>query len=99
MFLKIVGTYKKNIAFKSLDNSIGTILKNPEMIKFVPDNLKTRKMCKYAVEKLPYIIRYVPDQCKTQQMCDKTILENGGILKSVLECYKNQDMCNRAVDN
>ena len=53
MFLKIVGIYKKNIAFKSLDNSIGTILKNPEMIKFVPDNLKTKKMCKYAVEKLP----------------------------------------------
>ena len=53
LFLKIVGIYKKNIAFKSLDNSIGTILKNPEMIKFVPDNLKTKKMCKYAVEKLP----------------------------------------------
>ena len=53
------------------------------MIKFVPDHLKTKKMCKHAVKELPFLIRYVPDQYKTQQMCDKTVVKNGGTLKFV----------------
>ena len=55
-------------------------MKNPEMLKFVPDHPKTKKMCTFAVKKLPFLIRYVPDQYKTQQMCDKAILKNGGPL-------------------
>ena len=82
---------------KSLNVSIGTVMKNPEMLKFVPDHLKTKKLCKHAVKKLLYLLRY--DQYNTQQMCDKFILENGGTLKSVPDCYKNQEMCNKAVDN
>ena len=46
---------------KSLSISIGTVMRNPEMLKFVPDHLKTKKMCKHAVKKLPYLLRYVPD--------------------------------------
>ena len=40
--------------YKSLNVSIGTVMKNPEIIKFVPDHLKTKKMCKHAVRKLPF---------------------------------------------
>ena len=29
--------------YKSLTISIGTVIKNPEMLKFVPDNLKTKQ--------------------------------------------------------
>ena len=29
--------------YKSLNISIGTVMKNPEMLKFVPDHLKTKK--------------------------------------------------------
>ena len=36
------------------------------MLKFVPDHLKTKKMCKHAAKKLPFVIRYVIDQYKTQ---------------------------------
>ena len=46
---------------KSLSISIGTVMRNPEMLKFVPDHLKTKKMCKHAVKKLPYLLRHVPD--------------------------------------
>ena len=66
--------------------SIARMMKNPEMLEFVPDHLKTKKMCKYAVKNLPYLLRYVPDQYKTQQMCDKAILENGGRLQCVPDC-------------
>ena len=46
---------------KSINANIGTVMKNPEILKFVPDHLKTKQMCNYAVKKLPFIIRYVPD--------------------------------------
>ena len=79
--------YSRNI-YKSLNTSIGAVMKNPEMLKFVPDHLKTKKMCKHAVKKLPFVIRNVPDQYKAPQICDKAVLENGGMLESVPNCYK-----------
>ena len=54
--------------YKSLYISIGTVIKNLEMLNFVPDHLKTKKMCKHAFKKLPYLFRYVPDQYKSQKM-------------------------------
>ena len=41
--------------YKSLSISIGTVIKNPEMLKFIPDYLKIKKMCKHAAKKLPYL--------------------------------------------
>ena len=41
--------------YKSLNIIIGIVLKNLEMLKFVPDHLKTKKMCKHTVKKLPYL--------------------------------------------
>ena len=61
--------------YKSSKISTGTVIHNLEMLKFVPDHLKTKEMCKHAVEKLPFVIRYVPDQYKTQQMCVKKLVK------------------------
>ena len=38
--------------YKSLNISIGTVIKNPEMLKFVPDHLKTKKIRKHTVKKI-----------------------------------------------
>ena len=73
--------------YKSLNIGVGKVMKNPEMLKFVPNHLKTKKMCKQAIKK------------RTQQMCDKAILGNGGTLISVPDHYKNQEMRSKAVDN
>ena len=35
--------------FKSLNINIGTVMKNPKMLEFVPDHLKTKHMFNYAV--------------------------------------------------
>ena len=43
--------------YKSLKISIKTAMKNPEMLKFVPDHLETKIMCKRAVKKLSFPIR------------------------------------------
>ena len=92
--------------YKSLNISIGTVMKNPEMLKFIPNHLKTKKCVRMQLQnyliykvtlKLPYL--YVPDQYKSEQMCDKAILESGRTLKSVPDYCKNQDMCNKALDN
>ena len=53
--------------YKSLNIVIGTVMKNPEMLEFVPDHLKTKTICKACYYKVLYILRYVPDQYKTQQ--------------------------------
>ena len=37
--------------YKSLNINIGAVMKNPEMLKLVPNHLKTKQMCKYAVKK------------------------------------------------
>ena len=36
-------------------------MRNPEMLKFVSDHLKTKNMCSHAIEKLPFVLRYAPD--------------------------------------
>ena len=41
--------YSTNIC-KSVNISIGTVMRNPEMLKVVPDHLKTKNMCKHAVK-------------------------------------------------
>ena len=54
--------------YKSLKISIGAIMKNPEMLKLVPDHLKTKKMCNYVVKKLPFVIRYASDKYETKNV-------------------------------
>ena len=52
--------------YKSSSISIRAKMKNSEMLKFVPDHLKTKKMCKDAVNKLSIVIRYVLSKYKTK---------------------------------
>ena len=36
--------------YKSFIVNTGTVMEDPEMIKFVLDYLKTKRMCKHAIE-------------------------------------------------
>ena len=42
--------------YKSLNINIGTVMKNPEMLKFVPDHLKTKKCVSMQLKN--YLIYY-----------------------------------------
>ena len=46
---KIVDSEYSTDNYKSPKISIGAVMKNPEMFKFVSDHLKTKKMYKHAV--------------------------------------------------
>ena len=37
--------------YKTSNSNIGTVMRNPEMLKFVPGYLKTKTMCKHVVKK------------------------------------------------
>ena len=50
---------------KPINTNIETVMKNPEIIKFVLNHLKTKQMFNYAVKKLLFVIRYVPGRCKS----------------------------------
>ena len=68
--------------------NIAEIIKDPNMSEFVPDHVKTKKMCKHAIKKLLFQVYYVPDRHKTQQMCSKVSLRNSGMLMLICDCYK-----------
>ena len=72
-FLLICKTVDSMCIHKPINTNIGAVMKNPAMLKFVPDRLKTKQMRNY-------VIRYVPDRYKNEKMCNKAILENGGAL-------------------
>ena len=92
-FYKMVDSDNNFKNYKTLEIIIGTIIKNPEILKFVPNYLKAKKMCKNAVKKLLFVLMCFLDPFKTQEMCDKVILENGGMLRFVPDCYKNKKKC------
>ena len=66
---KMVDSEYSTKIYQSLNTSIGTVMRNLEMLAFVPDHLKPKTMCKHAVKKLPFLTRYVSDHYKTPQMC------------------------------
>ena len=47
--------------YKTPKINIAAIMKKSEMLKFVPNHLKTKKLCKDAVKKLPFVITYILD--------------------------------------
>ena len=49
--------------YKSLNVSIGTISKNPEMLRFVPGHLKLN-----AVDNYPHALEFVPEYFITLEM-------------------------------
>ena len=42
--------------YKSVKISIGVVIRNSEILKFVFDHLKTKKMLKHLVKILPFVI-------------------------------------------
>ena len=46
----MVGSKYSIDIYKSVKISIEAVMRNPELLKFVLDHLKTKKMCKHAVK-------------------------------------------------
>ena len=44
----MIGSEYSMDIYKSVKINMRTVMENPEMLKFVPDHLKTKKLCKHA---------------------------------------------------
>ena len=68
--------------FDSANISIGTVIKNPEILKFIPDHLKTKNMCKHAVKKCTkkYTWKYLKQDVLTFHVLLKFLNQNISIL-------------------
>ena len=51
--------------------------KNSEIPRFVPDHIKSKMICRNAIQKFLFAIKYVLDWYKNQEVCYKIILGNG----------------------
>ena len=53
--------------YETLIISFGAIIKNLEVLRFVPNHHNTKSMCKNTVKKLLFGIMYFPDLYKAQK--------------------------------
>ena len=58
---------------------------------FIPDNIKTQKMCERAVEDEPRSLPLVPDHFKTQGMRKKAVRKGPWLLKYVTDWFVTQE--------
>ena len=78
---------------KSLNISIGAAMKNPEMLKFIPGHLKTKKkMCKDAVKKLPYLLRYVHESLAALKLIPDGFVTCKMIKKLYIALYTDENI-------
>ena len=71
--------YSENI-YRSLNISIGTVKRNPQILQFVLDHLNENGGT----------LKYVPDCYKNQEICNKAVNNLSHALEFVPECYKTQ---------
>ena len=88
-------------------------MRNPEMLKFVPDCSKTKiKKCVIklsifiplslygkAVNVYSFGFDFVPDWYKTQKKCGRVVYENPFLVVYCPNKYISQKMCDEAVDD
>ena len=68
-----------------------------ETLKFVPDRLKTPKMCRAAVDSNSYALYYVPEGLKTPELCMAAVKRNGLVLEAVPGELRTPQICRAAL--
>ena len=59
--------------YKSVNMNCVTVMKNPEMLKFVPNHYKTWKMCDKAVNTYLSTIEFGLEYIMTQEVSNKAV--------------------------
>ena len=84
--------------YRSPKISIGATIKSPEILKLVPDKLKTKLIYKIAVKKITFCNKICSWAVRvTQQIYDKAAENYPHALKFALDFYGTQTMCDKAV--
>ena len=73
------------------------VTKNWYVLQYVPDKLKTEKLCKVAVEQDGEALQFVPEKLRTEKLCKVAVGKNGDALMYVPEQLKTESICRVAV--
>ena len=60
--------------------------RNGFMLKYVPEELRTKELCEIAVEKNGFALQYVPENLKTFELCE-IALAQGYLADELLEAF------------
>ena len=66
-------------------------------LAFIPDELKTQKMCGKSVAFNPYTLEFVPDRFRDKKMCEWAVEDEPEALELVLDCFKTKRMWEWAI--
>ncbi len=79
------------------DIAITAVKKAGDTLRFVPEELRTEKLCKYAVANNGWSIRDVPEKLVDENICLSAVTVNGDTLRDIPEKYKTEKVCRQAV--
>lgn len=71
---------------------------NRYALEYIPDKMKTTKMCEMAVKHYDYYIKHVPDKLKTKKMCETVVRSGGTYLRCIPDEFKTKELCEIAVN-
>jgi len=88
---------------KTEDEYNNIVEMNGLLLKYIPDECKTEKICKTAVEKQYFyheysdfgdytILQHVPDKIKTYDICKIAVTKNGNALEFVPDKFKTNEL-------
>jgi hypothetical protein len=77
--------------------ALALLKKYPKRFKYLPEELKTAKICLIAVQKDGFALHYVPEAVKTEEICLAAVNECGYMLEYVPKALKTEDICVAAV--
>jgi hypothetical protein len=84
---------------KTLEEAFNEVRKDGSYLQYVPEALKTPKLCKIAVEQNIRALEYVPETLRTPELCKLTVEKNGRALYFVPEALRTLELCKIAVEN
>ena len=96
-YFDIITLFKKYGYIFTNDDYILLVNKNKYIIKIIPDDMKTDKLCKITVKSYGYLLQLVPEDKKTYDLCKIAVRQDGQALLFVPKNKKTEEICKIAM--
>ena len=82
---------------KEYKKHMRAVEKNGFMLKYVPEELRTKELCEIAVAQEGYAIAFVPDEIITPEICELAVQDYNQALGWVPEELRTKELCEIAL--
>ena len=79
------------------DDYIMLVKKGGRILRYIPENKRTNKICEIAVQQDGSALQYVPEDKKTNKICEIAVQQDGTVLEYVPEDMKTDEICKTAI--